>query len=359
MRAYTPEEYRLLTARNVTVGFGAELLDENDQVLEDLSADLAGGEVERSNYSTVHGTCTLELLRALDWTTARVRPWQTLRDAAGSARFNLGVYLLTTPEQPLGEDTTTYTVQGYDKLHLLQHIVGDTYVVAAGTGYLDAVRQAITDAGVTGLPPLFDGTAQDKTLPEPMVWVLDPSDLTTWIGVVNDLLSAIGYRGLWVDHDGRFRSEPYQSPAIRPPEWVYDLADPRTNIVGPERTLTVDEFEQLNWWRFIRDGLDTRPLEGTGQYTVDRRDGAPKRGKIERLTAADQESLVAQGDQIVDTDTRVTRKLEISTGPLPILGHFDVATFLDPELGALKVLSHSHTIPLDGGDDVSINLEIL
>lgn len=359
MQPFTAAEAEALQARQVVVEFGADLLDAQDRVVGDLSPDLSGGAVSRSNYAAVHGTVDLTLHRALDWGTARVRPWQAVQAGAVKVRRNLGVYVLTTPDRvATDEDTVTYEVQGLDKLHLLQHEIGDTYVVAAGISYLDAARQAIADAGVTGLPALFDGTAQDKTTAAPLVWLLDTDDPATWLRVVNDLLAEIGYRGLWVDQDGRFRSEPYLSPVYRPVEWTHDLTDPRTNIVGPERTLTTDTFDRVTWWRFVQEDLGVQPVEGAGLYTVTRPDGGPERRRVVSIRAADQAALQARGDQEIDQAERRTRTLEITTGPLPILGHFDVAQIKDPALGTLKVLTRSHEIPLDGGD-VSLTLEVL
>lgn len=360
MRLHTYEESLLLTSRNVEVGYGADLLDADDNVVDDLTDDLISGSVGRGNYNDIHGTCTIGLLRALDWPNARVRLWQSLSAGGSTVTFPVGVFLLTTPTENLGgEDPGTWEVDGYDKLYLLQHIVTDTYVVPATTGYLDAVRTALTVSGYTGLPPLLDGTAQAKVLDEDYVWVLDADNPISWLRIINDLLAAIGYSGLWVDETGRFRSAPYQRPVERASEWTFDLADDRTNIVTPERVVETDEFERLNWWRFIRDDLETRPVENNGQYTVDHTAGGTRYGKIERLTAADQESLVTQGNRIVDEDTRVVRRLEISTGPLPILGHFDVATYKDPDMpGPLKVLAHSWEMPLDGSD-VSLTLEVI
>lgn len=359
MQPFTAAEAAVLTARAIVVDYGADLLDAQDRVVDDLSPVLAGGVVERHNHAAVHGTCDLVLHRSLDWTSARVRPWQEVRAGSVAVRRNLGVYVLTTPDQVVtDEDTPTYEVQGLDKLHLLQHEIGDTYVVPAGTTYLDAVRQAIVDAGVTGLPALFDGTAQATTLDAPRVWFLDPSSPATWLRVANDLLAEIGYRGLWVDQDGRYRSEPYQSPRIRPVEWTHDLADPRTNIVGPGRTLTLDEFDRVTWWRFVQEGLGVQPVEGAGLYTVDLDDGGPVRRRVLAVRAADQAALEAIGNQEIDQASRRGRTLEITTGPLPILGHFDVTAYLDPILGPLKAVTVSHSIPLDGGD-VSLTLEVL
>ncbi len=359
--ALTPDQIvTLVTAANLRVDFGAELLDANDQVIEDISEDLAGGEVEHNNFADVHGTCSLQLSRELDWNTARVRPYQTLTAEGLTKTWPLGVFLLTTPETPLGENPKTYTVAGYDKLHLLQKPVGDTYFVATGTGYLVAVAQVITAAGYTGVAPFLDGTAVEKTLAAPMVWVLDTKSPTRYIDVVNALLSAIGYRGLYADASGRFRSEPYQSPAIRPPVWTFDLGDSRTQIVGERRTLTTDGFTQTNWWRFIRTGQSVAPTEGSGMYTVDLSAGGTKVKSVTERNAADQASLEAAGDVIVQAAQQVTRTLEITTGPWPVAGHLDVVQYKDPA-GAMdhRCEVRSWRMPLDGKSDMSLTLEVL
>lgn len=360
MQPTTTEQRALITARNVTVGYGADLLDENDNVIGDLSQDLVGGKVERGNRNTIHATCTITLLRALDWDTARVRLWQRLTTSTATSLWYLGVYVLTTPKETVGDEAPgSWDVVGYDKLVLLRHAVPDTYVVPSGTKYLDAVLQAINDAGVTGVPAALDQAAADKTLDTDFVWVLNPQQPTVWLTLINDLLAAVGYQGLWVDEVGQYRSHPYVRPSDRGSEWTFDLADPRTNIVGPQRTLETDTFERLNWWRFIRENTDTRPTEGNGQYTVDRSGAGTKYAKVVRLTAADQESLVAQGDRIVDSDTRVVRRLNITTGPMPNLGHFDVVRIEDPSLPTItRAMAHSWSTTLDGSD-TSLVLEVL
>lgn len=367
MTPWDDVDFELLTARNVACDFGVDVLNEDDELVEPLTGDpdgrtgvVVGGQVERVNHRAVHASLELELLRVLPPMT-RVRPWQTLTAGALSRTYPLGVFVVTTiPDQQLGETPATVSHEGYDKLHLLQHSVGDTYVVAAGTGFLDAVRQAILDAGVTGLDPLLAGDAEAKTLTEPFVWVLDPSDQASWIRVINDLLAAVGYRGLWVDHVGRFRSEPYQTPSVRPVEWTWDLTQPRTSIVLPERTLSYDERKRTNFWRGFIDGYPTQPVDGDGRHTIDESAGGTQHRRIESVTAADQASLVAQVKAMRDADTRTSRHVEISCGPFPVLGHFDVTQYVDPEAGSLKVMTGTHTIPLNGrADDVSLELEVI
>lgn len=355
----------LLAADSVEIAPGLELLDSADEVVADISDDLADGEVKYQADADVQRTCHLSIGRELSWATDRVRPYLTMTDpvAGVSARFNLGVYLLTVPQRAAGEDPTTFDADGVDKLALLQPIVGDTYVVSAETAYLDAVRAAIAAAGA-GSRVALDGTASAKTLPEAMVWALADSDQATWLDVVNDLLAAIGYGRLWVDQDGYFRAEPYATPATRGVEWAFSVDDARTSIVGQDRVEKVDHYQDFNSWRFIRRQPDTAPTEGAGVYTVTDADAIAANGgrvawRVEYLDAADQEALVAQGNAIAQGDRQSTRSLDITTGPLPIAGHLDVVTFADAALGGvLKAQAATWTLPLDGSD-MTWTLEVL
>lgn len=273
-----------------------------------------------------------------------------------TARFDLGVFVLTTPPRPIGESPATYDVTGYDLLYLLQQPVGDTYVVPAGTTYLQAVRDVIAASGA-GSSVFLDGTAQSTPLPGDRVWMLTDSDAATWLRIVNDLLAEIAYRGIWADESGRFRSEPYRDPALRPVEWVHDTG--AATIFGSSGTETVDVWNAPNWWRGIRKGMSVQPVEGAGIYTRENVSTGPSSqdsvGRIVRaepmwLDAADQASLVAQVDRQVATDMAVTRIIDGSTGPMPIVGHWDISTIDHPDLGRVKVQTRSWSLPLSGGD---------
>lgn len=72
----------LIEAPNVTVDYGAELLDADDNVVSDLSPDLVDGSVAYTADAEVHTTCKVDLLRDLDWPNARVRLWQSLESGS-------------------------------------------------------------------------------------------------------------------------------------------------------------------------------------------------------------------------------------------------------------------------------------
>jgi hypothetical protein len=124
----------LLTGDEVTVSAGLELLDAGNGFVDDISGDLEGGKVAHGGRDQVHGTCSLQLQRTLAWGRDRVRPYMVLSNAAVSGRFNLGVYVLTTPKTPGGETPATFDVQGYDLLQPLLDPIGDTFVVLPEEG---------------------------------------------------------------------------------------------------------------------------------------------------------------------------------------------------------------------------------
>lgn len=338
MLPLTDTERALLTARNVEFTAGLELLDTQGRLVEDISPDLADGSIEYDNQASVHGSCRLSIMRRLQWGRDRVRPYVVVSDGRSSLRINQGVYVLTTPSEERGEDPQTFDVTGYNLLHLLQDGPGDTYVAAAGTSYLQAVRDVLTAAGMT-VPLYIDGTLQATALPADRVWALADGG-ASWLGIIDDLLDEIGYTHLWADRDGSLRSSPYMDPSIRPSEHTFDTSDDGANIVHQDRRTVENVAAAVNHWRFVRDDMDHQPTEGDGIYTVENlADGATSQEalgrvvrKVTNLRAADQASLVAQGNRIVTEDKQVTRTVELDIDPFPALGHADVVTLVDAGL---------------------------
>jgi hypothetical protein len=347
-------------ATDLTVNPGLDLLDSDDTYVMDISSDLLGGTVEHGNYQTIHGTCTLQLSRRLEWGSARVRPWVTYSSAilGLTQTWNLGTYLLSTPERRIADVPEVYNVQGYDKLVVLDTPAGRSIAVDAGTSYLTAAEALIVEAGEPATSIRLDELARAKVLPSTRVWPFEEG--TSYLRVINDLVQAVGYRGVYVDRDGYFRSESYVAPRDQAPEWVYD-ADSVNTIVGADRTETLDYFSAPNRWVFVNDDpLGGEPTVGDGQYVVvNQSDGVTSvdaRGRIITrgpilLEAADQESLERQGNSMVDTDKRLATQLALPTGPNPTHWHFSVVEYRDSALGVpRKMVQQSWSLPLTGED---------
>jgi hypothetical protein len=355
----TADQVRAIVRGHVDVDIGADLLDADGAFLEDLTSDLqAGGSVELNSHRTVHRTCRVLLSRELDWGAVRLRLWMTLASKTTGLALKafVGVFLLETPTTVTGRTPRTWVVEGYDLLGALAVDGGRTYRVAAGTKITDAVVQAIAAAGITATVQLAS-TGDAPTLPSDMVWSM--RDDVTWLRIVNDLLAAGGYRGLWADHLGRYRSEPYRPPQDRGVEWEYDAGHVDT-ILGDRMELTTDLWQIPNRWVFyVDDPARGEPVAGDTLYIVDTPDTDPTsaaaRGRViprkVAVDAADHASLVSQGDRIAARDREVTTRAAVTVGANPLHGHFDVIRLVDAEAGVSgKWQVTSWSLPLDGSD---------
>lgn len=342
---------------------GLELVDLSLNVLEDISDDLAGGEVGRNSYADLHGTASFKVRRPLDWGGGLVRPYIVVdggTQASGplSARFNLGVYHPTIPEFSTREDPPTYEVGGYDILLRLADPVGDAFAISAGDSYLAAVEDILQGRGFTQY--VIDQTSASTVAPTDRTWVFE--DNLTWLKVVNDLLASIGYAGIWSDWDGRLRCDPYVLPQTRQVEWTY-TDDAFTTMLGIERRYARDYTDAPNRWVIYRSNNvdDTPPVEGSGLVTVQNDatgdTSVAARGgrvitKVVGVDAADQGSLIAQANAIVQTDMDIPLVISTTlTGANPLHWHFDRLYLNTAEfLGDVQCTEWSLALPPDQGD---------
>lgn len=354
----------------VSVGYGADVLD----LLLNKTAnlDLVDGTVARNYLANIHGTCDLEFDGDFDFNNDLVRPWMEISDGLTTARFWLGVYVLTTPQATYGAPKpATKKVQGYDRLYLLSREVGDTYVAPSGAYVLEEVRRAISEAGLGGVELNDEGA--DEVLPSDMIWPLVPktsdnpsvdetasAGATTWLRIVNDLLFSIGYGGLYADPaSGVFRAQPYVNPLVRTPEHDFDFDSTNRAVISPDRSRTDDQFKAPNIWIFVRQTMPGNPpvppVEGSGVYTVDLTsiDERPLPWPQQiTLDVSSQSALQSQGDARVAADRRGTTSYSLTTAPWPLAGHADVYTFSDQEQAkvGVPVLEASWSLPLNGAD---------
>lgn len=348
---------RLLTAKVMWPRFGAELISPDLTQVEDISHEVTGGSITHNITGPVHGSCDLAITRELAWGRDRVRIYATLTDGEVTARWNLGVYLLTTPARPHGEDPPTFQVKGYDAISHLQRLIGDSKSIAAGTNAKAAIEQLVSDSGV-GAPVRVDSDAASEVLPSTITW---PSMAVggvqpTWIRAITDLTGAIGYRPLWADGDGMLRTGLYRPDKDRPSEWTFTPADWVEGVVEPVYTTTADVWGQPNRWFFYMNRAPSALIEGITLYVKNNLDvgrssqlsiglnPAPPQG----LDAMDYPTLVTLGDQIAHKQIYATETIDADLGTFPALWHEDIATWADAQ-GRRKVKCVRWTMPLDAG----------
>lgn len=353
MRPGAWSAYRdVLSSLDVEVSAGLDLLDSEDRVVEDLTDTLVGGTITYQDGAAV--TCQLQVDRDLAWGVDRVRPWTEITSSTGSAWFEMGVFLLTTPARQAGATPTLWDVQGYDKLVLLDVVVPRTVSLPSGTDVLTTVRDLIAEAG-GGTRVLIDSTATAVTLPAGKAWTLGD----TYRTVIDDLLTTVGYDPLWCDWTGTYRSAPHQPASERGAEWTYDASDPRT-MVGPDRQSHADLWAAPNHWIVLADnpgltvptagnGMTTRTNQSVGAASVDSRGRTIT--EIVRVDAANQAALEAQADRVLSDALRPDLRWSGTTAPNPAHWRGDVIELRDDAAQAYgRFLVTSWTFDLSGGD---------
>lgn len=360
MRPMAPSDVATITALiktnpDMLVGAGMDLLDLNLTVIADLSDALVEGEVNRGNYNTLHGSLSFTLMTQLTWGSAIVRPYMLVGGGGlPVTRFNLGAYFTSTPDTVMGTSPNVYSVQGYDILDILNAPVGDSYSLQQGTEILVAVENILLNQGVTRYT--IDSARAGATLPNARGWAA--TERFTWLSIVNDLLSMVGYRGIFSDWDGQLVCQPYVAPEERDSEWRYDDGE-FTSELGPQQTVKRDYYKTPNRWVAVRTNMpeDTSPTEGDGiaiyQNDSDGETSVEGRGRVitERyeFEAVDQDALVTKLMQQVATDKTISTLIEAETTPNPLHWHFDILEIETQELGLLKVRENSWRLPLTGG----------
>src|SRR5690242_985482 len=88
--AFTDDDVIALVRDSPTlvVSAGMDLLDQDLNVLNDLTPYLVAGNVARALYADLHGSGEFQLETELDWGTAIVRPYMNLDDGTNLMRFN-------------------------------------------------------------------------------------------------------------------------------------------------------------------------------------------------------------------------------------------------------------------------------
>lgn len=339
----------------ITIGRGMELLDRDLNVLDVVTPHLRECSVTRDNTATLHGTAKFTIASKLEWGRAVVRPFITITNGVQTARFNQGAYFTNTPAIKTDRIPATYTVDGYDILNGLNTLVGDSYAINVGESYLTKVEDILLAQGYTQF--VIDPARSATTAPAAKGWPLDES--TTWLQIVNELLSAVGYRAVYSDWDGKLICQAIVDIPTVAPEWYYTRGEFDGQMI-PESDIVHDYFATPNRWVGIQGNANatTAPVEGNGVFTyvnenqgetsVSARDQVITR--VMTITAADQSALVAAVMAEVSKDRNVATTMAAQTSANPLHWHMDVVSVETVELGIVKMQQVNWTMDLRTGN---------
>jgi hypothetical protein len=368
---------RLLQSHDgLEILYGADGWDADFNQVADLTQYMVPGSKITCNNTNAgsHRTCTINIesscFAVWDFRSGFIRPWMMFQNpmTGYSAKFNLGVYTLPTPGNDLSTLPSIMTFQGYDLIYFLQQPVGDSYEVPANSDPALAAQAAIS-AAIPGA--MVQVTPSSEQLPKQLTWPFDGNNnTTTWLDIVNKLLSTIGYRNVWVDWDGQFIIEPYIDPQTSDPEWSFDLTA-ENNIVSENRSQLQDLYSVPNWWRFVMANQTTAPVEGVTQYTyIDNSAINPgstiNRGRFFKVTktvnVTSFTALLQYAQKVVTAALKPSEVFTVQMQPFPMFWHFDVVDYNDPNLAPVTLDGSTYRracvitwdLPLDGMQDMNL-----
>ena len=381
---YTTEEIKAaLTASDQTWGYGVDLLHPDLSVDQSITADVREMSIDRNGFRTVHGEASLLISRELRWGRDRIRPYLLLSsDFAGvtDARFNCGVYVVQRPDSILSEQPVAHRAKARDQIALLQYAATRSWSVTAGDNVHQCVRDVVAAAGLS-VPVILASDKADAVVPAGgKVWpLIRPRDTESddgsaesgyrWITIINELLTMIGYVGLYADWDGALRSEPATRAIDRPIDIYFDVDDLSKNVIS-DRTAEADVWDAYNRWVFYRSGVEGEPVEGVSRYTRDNLDVGPasqlqlgmvRQDVPQSLDAADYASLKTAGDAIADAAIAGTRTVRTSMSKMPVLWHRDTVQFSDLAAGAQRwrMVSTGWRLTLHDSSDQEVDWEVV
>lgn len=355
-------------------------VDSPQYVYADLTPYMsAGSSISSDVRASIHRSCTLNFdsdfgASGFNYLSDMVAPWMTIEnvDTGFAARFNLGRYALQTPAHDNSVVPSILSFQGYDYLSLLDTPVPDSYEVEVGSDPVQAAVELIQ-----GYIPWLEvnWTPTTAIVKTPIVYPLEGGEGWTYLAIVNDLLSMVGYLPVWADWEGTLWMEPVPVIIGATPEWTFDVEESDT-IVAQDRTSRQDLFAVPNRWRFIMQGLEEPPVEGDTMFTYTDTDpsnpgSVPNRRRtiskdieyvpVPEATSDSYTLLETYGKSIIAEDLHPGESFNTRTSPFPLAWHWDVIEYRDPNLALLpptndtrrNCLATRWVLPLDGGGDMA------
>ncbi len=151
----------------------------------------------------------------------------------------LGVFMATTVSEYEDAAAQSVAIEAYDRTWRLSAAKTETMIYfAAGTNYLEAVKSMLEDVGITTVIE----TPTTETLAEARQdWEIG----TSYLQIVNKLLSEINYKEIWFNSHGAAVLEPVTTPTAENISHTLD-SDEVSSLIIPSLRRTTDLFSAPN-----------------------------------------------------------------------------------------------------------------
>lgn len=236
-----------------------DLLNKYDIKIGELETIRGQGFVQFDSESQIQRVGNIlvreKQFRDVDWLNDRVRPVFNLKMPNGSlARWNLGVFLISSPTRKMQNGEIIRELELYDKnLILREDKLVKRLFYAKNKKYTELIQDLINEAGISQVK------IENSSLTLPIGRDFDPG--TSKLEVINTLLKEINYRNIWVDNDGYFRVEKYIEPINREVEYSYKTG--QLSIIQADAIEETDLFNAPNVWHITYSNPEQKSYSAT------------------------------------------------------------------------------------------------
>lgn len=365
----------ILRSNTRNVSFGYNLLDKNDVFIRTLN-NVLSGEVSMTSLAQVKRQLVVNMRlddEEIDFLNQRIQPFIIFKDESlgllpsttlypspalypsglGEVKYNLGVYLLSSPILNTSEGITTARVTCNSKLEiLLNDRIKERIFFEEGSKYTDNIVDVIRSSGITKIKI----SSSASTLNRDIEYDIG----TTKLEIVNDLLDKLNFNSLSSDGDGFVVSEPYVRPSNRSVDIEY--ADDELSVIFDDGfTEELDVSRTPNRWIAIASNPETVPLTSVYENTdANSPTSIQSRGRViaaeplEYTDIASQEVLDEKVRRAAEEDLNVYGNIEFNTAIMPIHGYLDKLE-VDFNGNKYEYIETKWKIKLEAGSKMSHN----
>lgn len=248
----------------------------------------------------------------------------------------LGIFRPTDLKQQRKNGVATTAVTAYDRGWIVQMTKTETLLhLSAGASYIDTIKRLLLTCGIV----LVLADASSAVLPADREdWQIGTSYLT----IINQLLSEIGFNPLWFDAGGMAHLQRYAAPSAAAITRAYSVRQGvKLRPAADGYTEATDVFNAPNVFICICDNADrSAVLTATAENASFGAKSILQRGlRIVQTTKvaqiADQAALQAYADKLRDQSLMGTRELTFSVPAEAGHGVGDIVSLEHPDVGGI------------------------
>ena len=257
--------------------------------------------------------------KEINWLNDRVRPQMWL----DGEWHSLGVFVASSMVENYANGVSTVALQAMDRALLVKQVSTEGLLhLTAGERYLDVIKRMLLECGITGV---LSDENEDVLATDREDW----NEGTSYITIINALLSEIAFTPLWFDAEGYARLTRYTEPSAANIDHVYSSGN--SSLIADACSITQDIYNPANVFKAVVSNADMEtPMVATAvndnaaspisTVSLGRRILAP----IVRLdNIASQEALQAYVDRLRFESQLAEEKISFTTANLPTHSNAD------------------------------------